>query len=50
MTFFDLDLQVKSIYQNKELITFYHEKERPEDFDIVMMKALMPGTIYLVEQ
>ena len=42
---FDLDPQVRSIYQNRKLITFYHEvQKRPKDFGKVMIKALMPGT------
>ena len=42
---FDLDPQVRSIYQNRKLITFYHEEEKPENFDAVMIKALKQGTM-----
>uniref|UniRef100_A0A6Q2XD01 Transient receptor potential cation channel, subfamily M, member 4a n=1 Tax=Esox lucius TaxID=8010 RepID=A0A6Q2XD01_ESOLU len=37
--------QVLSIYQNKDLITVYHgEQEGPDDFDTVLLKALVQAS------
>ncbi|KAL0984530.1 hypothetical protein UPYG_G00142760 [Umbra pygmaea] len=37
--------QVLSIYQNKDLITIYHgEQEGPDDFDTVLLKALVQAS------
>lgn len=40
-----LGLQALSIYQNRDLITIYHgEQEGPNEFDTVLLKALVGGT------
>ncbi len=37
-------LQALSIYQNRDFITIYHgEQEAPNDFDTVLLKALVGG-------
>lgn len=39
-----LHLQALSIYQNRHFITVYHgEQEGPNDFDTVLLKALVAG-------
>ena len=40
-------LQVLSIYQKREMITVFHgELEGADDFDTVLLKALVRGTLY----
>ena len=42
-------VQVLSIYQNRELITVFHgEQEGADDFDTVLLKALVRGTLYSI--
>lgn len=39
-----LCVQALSIYQNRDFITVYHgEQEGPNDFDTVLLKALVGG-------
>lgn len=39
-----LSFQALSIYQNRDFITIYHaEQEGPNDFDTVLLKALVGG-------
>lgn len=43
--FLVVGLQTLSIYQNKDFITIYHgEQEGPNEFDTVLLKALVGGT------
>lgn len=40
-----LSFQALSIYQNRDFITIYHaDQEGPNDFDTVLLKALVGGS------
>lgn len=43
-------LQVLSIYQNRSLITVFHgEQDSPDDFETVMLRALVRGELRVVQ-